>query len=416
MLKKMMLGAAAALLLALPTLAQQIPPATRLAFVQNKALYTLEPTSTTPVLVDSAPTYDYSAVWSPDSTKLAYVASADGQEFSEMKTLKVWDGTQALDIVTNFKSASGMPINWTSDGKIVYFVATPEFIDAGQRMEVYIVDAAAGAAPELVSNQVTIGAGCGGSSSIPMDWATWVENGFGGRPLIQLTDYGLVYPSICAGGRGALFRTFSNELTPFADGKLSDMALSADQRSLAGLVGDDAGNTSLVVVNLETMEEKTIPTQRSPLQVVWGADGSLYYASSTEAGNLLTGLTDEQLRTFSTALGIPADVPVETKLARNSLSISRIAADGTESLVAEGGDAYTIGRMQVVGNTLYVSTISNGADWVKAVLDGTLTPDNNFDKAGETVHTTIYSIDLATPNSVPVIVLNDATQFAAAGA
>src|SRR4051794_6123465 len=117
MLRKTILGIAASLLFVLPTLAQQAPSTTRLAFAQNNALYELEPGSTTPVLVDNATTYDYSAVWSPDGTKLAYIISADGQTFSDMQTLKVWDGTQSTEITTNFKAASGIPINWTRDGK-----------------------------------------------------------------------------------------------------------------------------------------------------------------------------------------------------------------------------------------------------------------------------------------------------------
>lgn len=416
MLRKILLGAATALILAVPLLAQESGPAsTRLAYAFSDALYVLEPGGDTPLQVDVTPTYNYFAAWSPDTTKLAYLVSADGQPFSDMKTLKVWDGAASVDVVTNAKFATDVPVNWTRDGKLVYMIDTGTFSEEGSIVEAYTIDPVAGAVPQLVSNQLPVVPGCGGGSTIPMDWATWVESGFGSKPFLQLTDYGLIYPSICAGGRGALFRTFSNELTPFSDGLLSDMTLSADQRSVAGLVMDDTGNTSLVTINLDTMEETIVATTTAPQQVAWGSDGSLYYASSTEAGNLLDGLTEEQLRTFSATIGIPDDGPVETKMARNTLSIYKIAPDGTETLLFDSFDAYTIGRMQVVGSTLYFSAISNGAEWIQAVVDGAITPETHFDMAGNYIHTNLYKLDLTNPDSDPVLVMPDAQQFAAAG-
>jgi hypothetical protein len=417
MFRKIMIGIAAALVLALPAFAQEGVSAltTRIAYGYSDALYVMNPGGDTPILVDDAPSYDYSAVWSPDGTKLAYLVSADGQTYSEMRTLKVWDGTQSTEIVSNFKSTPEMPINWTRDGKLLYFVDSGTYTDAGEMLNVSIVDPVAGATPELVSNQVTVAGGCGGGSSIPMQWAASVENGFGSKPFAQLTDYGLIYPSYCAGGRGVLFRTFSNEMMPFSSGRLSDMALSNDQHSLAGLVSDETGDNSLVIVNLETLEETTLATTHSPLQVAWASDGSLYYAATTETGNLLQNLTEEQRRTFSTiALGIPTDMPAEVTMSHNALSVYHVTLDGTETPVFEGLDAYTIGRIQVVGSALYFSTISNGDAWVQGVLDGTLTMEN-YQTAADLVHTDLYMVDLATPGSAPTLIMSDATQFAAAG-
>jgi hypothetical protein len=81
----------------------------------------------------------------------------------------------------------------------------------------------------------------------------------------------------------------------------------------------------------------------------------------------------------------------------------------------DGFDAYAIGRMQVVGSTLYFSAISNGAEWVQATLDGTITQENQFDVAGTYIHTNLYKLDLTNPDSDPVLVMPDAAQFAAAG-
>jgi hypothetical protein len=418
MLKKTILGAAAMLLLALPTLAQESLSSftARIAYAHNDRLYVVNPGGDTPLIVDETPTYAYYAVWSPDGTKLAYLTSADGEAFSDMKTLKVWDGTQSTEIVSNFKSPAGMPINWTRDGKLLYFVGNDQYTEEGLLIEMYTVDPVAGATPELVSNQVPLGVGCGGGSSIPMDWAAWEETDLGrSRAIVGLTDYGLIYPSFCAGSRTALFRTFSNELTPFAAGQLQRPALSPDERSLAGITTAETGETQLIVANLETMEERTQTTAHPVSQLTWGADGSLYYSSVTESANMLAGLTEEQLRTFSTALGFPTDMPAETKMAHNTVSVYRIAPDGTETPVFEGLDANEIGRMQVVGNALYFSIVTNGDEWVKAIVDGTLSLENNFETADDYIHTHLYAIDLVTPNATPTLLIEDAAQFAAAG-
>ena len=418
MFKKIIFGVAAVLLMALPTLAQESMSTftARLAYAYNDRLYVVNPGGDTPLVVDETPTYAYYAAWSRDSTKLAYLTSADGQAFSDMKTLKVWDGTQSTAIVTNFKAPEGMPINWTRDGKILYFVGNNEFTEEGFLFEMYTVDPVAGAVPELVSNQVPFDLGCGGGSTIPMDWAASEETGLGrSRPLAQLTDYGLVYPSFCAGSRIALFRSFSNELTPFAGGQLQRPALSLDERSLAGIITAETGETQLVTVNLETLEEKSTTPAHALSQLAWGTDGSLYYSSVIESANMLAGLTEEQLRTFSTALGFPTDMPVETKMPHNTVSMYRIAPDGTETTVFEGLDANEIGRMQVVGSTLYFSVITNGDEWVQAVVDGTLTMENSFETADDYIHTNLYAIDLAASNGTPTLLLEDASQFAAAG-
>jgi len=418
MLKKLILGAAATLLLVLPTLAQESLSTftARIAFAQNDRLYVVNPGGDTPLIVDETPAYTYYATWSPDGTKLAYLTSADGEEYSDMRTLKVWDGTQSTEIVTNFRAAAGLPLNWTRDGKIVYFVGNNDFIEEGFLFEAYTVDPVAGAVPELVSNQVPFELGCGGGSSIPMDWAATEETGLGrSRPLIQLTDYGLLYPSFCAGSRISLFRSFSNELTPLAGGQMQRPALSLDERSVAGITTAETGEITLVVTNLETMEEQTITTAHPVSQLAWGADGSLYYSSITESANILEGLTEEQLRTFSNVLGVPSDMAAETRLPHNTVSVYRIAPDGTETTVFEGLDANEIGRMQVVGSTLYFSLITNGDEWVQAVLDGTLTQENSFETAGSYVHTNLYGVDLATPNATPILIMEDATQFAATG-
>lgn len=423
MLKQIMIGLAASFMLALPALAQDATTTSsaRLAYAQNDALYVQSGTDA-PVLVEDTPNFSYAAVWSPDGTKLAYLVNGDGESASGLLTLKVWDGTQAVEVVSNFEAVIGLPINWTRDGKLLYAVRTETVIGQDIMIEVYTVEPVAGAEPQLVSNQVPFGVGCGGASSYPFDYAFWEETDMGGsRPIIQLTDFGLVYTSACAGGRTALFRTFSNEFVPFAEGTLLRSDLSADQWSIAGITREMAGNVTfeegtdtITVVNLETGEERTITTQHPVAQVAWGADGSLHYSSTSIDTNLLEGLTEQQRRAVSNVVGVPGGSPAMTDLPRHTVSLYKVAPDGTETTLAENIDAYEIGRMQVVGSTLYFSTITNPDAWVQAILDDTVTFESTLDVSAKYTSTDIYMIDVNAP-AAPTLVLAGASQFAVAG-
>jgi len=85
-------------------------------YVTNRLPASADDLPATLTLVNDTPTNDFSAVWSPDGTKLAYAVSPEGQSFSYHKALMVWDGTQSIKLVDDFNA--NFPIGWTPDGRI----------------------------------------------------------------------------------------------------------------------------------------------------------------------------------------------------------------------------------------------------------------------------------------------------------
>jgi hypothetical protein len=350
------------LVLVLPgMLVQAKGPLLPLAVVYNGSLYVMngvprfeEELPQVLTLVSDVPTDNYRSVWSPDGTKLAYTVGASG---SADQALMVWDGTQSIELWRGF-FAYDVPLAWTRDGLITFMSPTANEGDPVP-VNVYTIAPQAGAVPDLVIEGLSVMFGCGIGTMLPMEGEMWRETMMSGlRPTLALTDYGLIYPAQC-GSSISLYRPFSAETVAFTDGNLFDAVVSPDETRLAGLSG------GLVIVDLTTLEETRPTTSALPSVVAWGRDGSLYYAAETETRNLLEGLTPEQLAPFT-------DFYPDGKIGANTVSIYRIAPDGTETLLHEQ-DAYAVGRMALKETTLVYSTIPNGDAWVKAIVDGTLT-------------------------------------------
>jgi hypothetical protein len=412
---------AGAMLLAVPALAQDVALPPFVAVVDDQ-LQLIDAGAMTPITENA--TYQYNAVWSPDGMKLAYTVSADpANEFSDEKTLFVYDratGT-STELVTE-RIATGFPLSWTLDGQILYMVDTGAVDDSSEGGLVMLFTARvirpeAGALPDTTAERVPFGAGCGGGSSIPMDWVTWEESDFGGsRAVLQLTDYGIVHSGQCVGARTSLTRPFSGETLPFAGGNMYNAVVSPDGQKVAG-IAHEPGSTdgTLVVVDLATLAETTYATAASPYMLAWGKDGSLYYSTRTVASNLLADLTPEQVTLFNQIIGIIE--PQMTDFPAYATGIYKRDVNGAtdasgETLLYEA-DAYAIPRLAVAGDKLFFSEVANGTAWVQAMMDGTLTFENSFDLADEYTHITLKALNLA-DGSVQVVG-EDLHQFAVTG-
>ncbi len=407
MMKRLVFGLLL-MLLALPVLAQQ-PQTPQIAFINADTLQLATNGTVTPL--SDAPTYDYTAVWSPDGTLLAYAASAGDNAFSAEKTIFVYDGVTS-QAVTTAQFNLGTGLSWTADGRLLYMVDTNEFFpgdqpQAGLRTQMYVVAPQANATPELIMDNVSFGVGCGGGSAIPMDMVYWQETDFGGsRGIVALTDYGIVHSAQCVGDKTSLSRPFSGETIALGNGNIGRAVVSPDRRTVAGIAQTNTETSLtrlLTLVNLETLEIQEISTTDMPDQLAYDRQGNLYYSARVDVGNWLDAFTPEETQKIAAALGFVTDGSQRglDYLPRYETRIYRIAPDGTETLLYTGA-GYAIGRMAVSGMSLYFSEVDSGETWFKAVVSGEVTFDNNFDVYKDYVAVNVFALALA-DNSVQLV-------------
>jgi hypothetical protein len=288
----------------------------------------------------------YYPVWSPDGTKLAYL---DGG-------LKVWDGTQSIALEAGYPSL----ISWTADGRILYMTQNGDEASPITMAQVYAIAPEAGALPEVIAAALPRDGNCYGSSLVPMDYVEMAESRIS---LLALTDHGLLYPGVCVGGI-RLYRPYSVEIRVVP---MFAPVLSFDATRVAGA----ANGGGMMVVNLATLEETTFPTSMYPQAVAWGGDGSLYYASRRVTADLADSLTPAQKAVLD-EMALQQLMPwatMDSNIDANTVSIYRIAPDGTETLLHEQY-AYAVGKLMVKDNTVLYSTIPNGDALLHATLDG----------------------------------------------
>ncbi len=326
-------------------------------------------------LISSGPSANYGAVWSPDGTLLAYAISAANTSVND--TLFVWDGTQAIELVTGFFGYE-IPLSWTTDGRIVYTLTSTNPDSGAPITQIYTIAPETGAQPQLVRDRVPLNEACSISMLVPMISAQWNEAGIQEyAPVLAFTAAGMVYGTACSGGAVGLYRPDASEPLVFAAGQLTRVAVAPDGTRLAGIVSDgpNTGDGRVVVVDLLTLAETTLSTVGPVSRVVWGADGSLYYTVEVRTGTVLDSFTSEQVAEIGTLLG--TNDPENSLFHRNVIQLYRRAPDGTETLLQEV-DAYGVGRLALHGDVLVFSTSPNGEAWLQAVLDGSLDQSNRF--------------------------------------
>ena len=365
--------------LSLSVQAQDTTPA--LAAIQNGNVVIMG--AGTSVTVKNPPNKGFlNLAWNPGATKLAYISYDEQFETH----ISVTDATGSDPIVLNTgKLEAGFPVSWTPDGQVL-FVASGDPSDMSKPYQVNLerIAAEAGAAPEMIGTFV-MGVGCGGGSIFPGDWLYSEEAGFGGDSLIlQYTDYGVLHSTVCSGGGMALFAPQGGQDTPLAGDnvlqttpnqpqqQVGRATLSSDGKTLAAIRTTYAEPTlkrELVLIDLSTRIITEVKTAAVPEQIAWQADGSLFYSTQTQKGNLTANLTAEQKANVEKVFG-SADMEVPS----NEVTIHKLNPTSGDDQVIYTAAAYAIGRMAVTkdGQALVFSQIANMDKWIAGMGDGTL--------------------------------------------
>ncbi len=279
---------------------------------------------------------------------------------------------------------AGFPAIFAPDGSIIYAQqGSVENLQSPADYQATIMQIApqAGAQPQTVGIIPFI-VGCGGGSPLPGDWLYWQEFGFGGSYVtLQWTNSGILHSLSCGGdGLGLLDPATGQDrvVVPAAGNNMPQAyttraKLSPDGQTIAAIKSvyeNDAITSSLVLVDLASGTVTEMVPAQEPQQIAWANDGTLYYSSRIETGDIFSSLTPEQQQVFDTAtggLGMP--------LSAWQVSINKFDPATNLEQTVYTGDAYQVGRMAVSADgSLWFSLVPNQAAWVNAIVSGQLDP------------------------------------------
>lgn len=321
--------------------------------------------------------------WNASGSRLAYIESSNGGT-PRLRAAEAISEIRPVTLVRDM-DLTGFPISFTVDNRLLYAVGAAGASDS-LPVEVYSIIPAAGAVPELLT-RLTIEGGCSGGAAFPTEARYIDETGFmGSRMILRLTPYGLVYSMSCR-GVGVALRDLDTGQDVILETDLSRAVLSPDQNRLLGISGG-----ALTLVDLPTQTVTTLTTLAAPDQVAWGAlgTGDVYYSTRIDSGRTIE-LTGEEMQTFIDALHV-SQMP---ELPLYLVSIHRLnLATGDDSEVYSDA-AWAIGRMAATpdGMALIFSQVPNLSNWVRAVIEGTLTT-TDFSAMLTTISTELYRLNL----------------------
>lgn len=369
-----------------------------LAAVTNDGVVLHGTTDISPQEVTRQGTYENhrDLVWSPDGHTLAFRAYYLGRDDVLLITDDV--GSPPFPLVTDLQD-SGLPFSFTPEGKLLYAFQTQEVRQTddglyGPVFELNAIDPVPGAVPEVIGTFI-FAPGCGGGSHLPADWRYWDETGFQGNDTtLALTPYGIVHSGDCTGRGIALADLVSGE-DVMLDPSIQRTKVSPDGAQVIGIRDGE-----LVRVDLATGAVDVLPHDPAaiPDQVAWGApDTDTIFYSVREPGpeKLVWDEADAQ------ALGEAAGIDAEWMYLDFWMSeIHRVdLATQTDTLLHRMA-GYAVGRIIATpdGAGLLFSVVPNMAEWVMAVLDGSLEAGTraNEPEALAYVWTQLYYLDLAT--------------------
>lgn len=299
-------------------------------------------------------------VWSPNGNYLAFM------EFSEnggdlMLTDSLGSTPQLIATGLN----SGMPLSFSEDSSQIFYGIVPnpsEATSIGANYTVDVMSRIIGSSSAPVKVGSFQQASCGGGGSSVYDALYWIEAGPSGqRPLLAVTEYGILHSTSCF-GEGLALLNISTGNTTVLDNSIIRARVSPDGQSVIGIK-----NGQLFLIDLATGEAITVPTDVTPEQVIWGAEGTgnIYYSVRNTTDEVITYTSDEQQKILN-AVGLEI-----AEVAVNQVAVHRLNLEtGVEEVVYEN-TAYAIGQMKVLPDNrlLMVSEIPSLPTWFEAILD-----------------------------------------------
>jgi hypothetical protein len=335
------------------------------------------------------------AQWNNDGTKVVYIAYNYVEQF--VSTLNVYDIQSNTSFVLANNPEAGFNVNITSNDEALFALISAPGSDPTTYELSFFTSALTEGTPLNQVGVVKYGVGCGGGSPFPADSVYSSETkGFAGFTLLlEQTPSGIVYSNNC-GGIGADLLNPDGTVTSL-NSAISRVKISPDRTRIAGISYiDGVKQQAVTVVDIATGESTDYALDVDVDQLTWIADSSIAYSSITQNGQLVEG---DDLTAANIAMGFDPSFGL-MEFPKFAVTVSRLSLTDGASTPLYSGDGYAVGRMQTVGDLLYVSVVSNMEDYVAGLLDGTYSVNNPlFTDPIEVVTVPVFAVNL-TDNSV----------------
>lgn len=358
----------ATLLLAVPAAAQDAAQPFVVGVQADQSIVVVSGAETTVIHTGA---YDYSQITtSPDGRWVAWRALDSVQSGS---SLRVYDRATGNLSTVDVDISTGLPITFTSDSQnLVYAFVDPVKQGDGPETLVSVVIQPVLSDRPTITTQVPVQFGCGGGSPIPSEWRYWAEtNSFGGNaPILAVTaDGGILYSTRCDGVGIAIYNPGTNATMEFPDMARAQYS-AATNDVLAIAVDNGVLSTRLVLLDLDSMSLREFDIGAQADQLTFTEDGLGAWAS-VRAFDGYIPLTDAQIAGLAAGMGIDPAAPPNLPQFVSSLFYVDLA---TGEMRVTGVDlaAYSIARIQPVGDTVYFAAVDNMYGWLQAIGDGTL--------------------------------------------
>jgi DNA-binding beta-propeller fold protein YncE len=254
---------------------------------------------------------------------------------------------------------------------------------------------------------------------LPADWRYWEDAGFGGSPMVlQMTDFGLLHGTACAGVGLALLNLETGTDTPIGPDMLTfngpsegygRIALSPDGQKFAAVYtsySEPELTRTLAIIDLATLAVTDVKVTGTPQQIAWGKDGTLFYSTITPTTNLVDTLTADEQKALGDLTAM--------ELRDNVVEIHQVNPATGDDIDIYQADGYAIGRLAATadGQGLVFSQVANVDAWVKAIADGTLDINTDIDGTAQRalVPITLYRLNLGGDKAATSLG-DDLTQF-----
>lgn len=301
----------------------------------------------------------------------------DPERLGEMAILSDYRTPESFPMVTDMWISLSNPIDFGAE-TLTFIVYTDEMLVSEDEQGIAILHSEVykwafdeGLSAITQVGVIPYGVGCGGGGVYSA--LAWIYNaevradttGQYNRKVLAVTPHGIVHTNSCTAIRTYLTDPATTGFVELSD-NLRWATISPDDQWVAGTSGNQ-----LQLIDLKTLDIMIIAEPDAPVySITWAADSSaFYYVTRTTDGEFLPfDDPNNVLDTIEETLF--GNAPQAKDLIQWESSINRYALEVGKSSEIYRADAYAIGNMTWVDDTLVFNQIGHPTVWLQAIIDG----------------------------------------------